>query len=323
VDITVVPNPEAGREEVAEGDLDALVTGNASALHVLVKSDVDDGLRSVLNGISQREVLRAKLVEGGLDPAQVLGEVGATQVAVDRLEPPNPERGQRLALGLVLVFLLFFGIQTYGALVAQGVVEEKSSRVVEILLSSVRPWQLMLGKVLGLGLVGLVQLVIIAVAGFGMASATGVLTLHGVAAETLLWGILWYLLGFFLYATVYAGAGSLVSRQEDTQTVITPVTIVLTIGFVVGLNLTLQSPDGTSARVLSLIPVFSPILMPGRIAAGVAAGWEIALSLVLTLCTIAVLTWLAGKVYHNAILRTGSRIRLTELLRPGTRDTRE
>lgn len=315
VETTVVANPEQGRQQVESGDLDALLSGNAADLHVLVKSDLDDQLHAVLNGISQQQVLNAKLLEADQDPAQVMREVSGARVLLTQIEPPDPGRGQRLAIGLITVFLLFFGIQSYGAFVAQGVVEEKASRVVELLLSTVRPWQLMVGKVLGLGLVGLVQVVILAVAGLAMASAAGVLTLSGVAASTVLWGVLWYVLGFFLYATVYAGAGSLVSRQEDATSVITPVTMVLTIGFVVGFNVMLQNPEGSPARVLSLIPLFSPILMPGRLATGTVPGWEIALSVVLTLAAGAVLTWLGARIYRNAVLHTGSRLDLRTALR--------
>jgi ABC-2 type transport system permease protein len=315
VETTAVASPEKGREQVASGHLDALLSGNAADLHVLVKSDLDAQLGAVLNGISRQQVLNAKLLEADQDPAQVMHEVNSTQVKVAQIEPPDPGRGQRLAIGLITVFLLFFGIQTYGAFVAQGVVEEKASRVVEILLASVRPWQLVSGKVLGLGLVGLIQIVILAAAGLGMAAATGVFTLSGVAAGTVAWGVVWYVLGFFLYATVYAAAGSLVSRQEDTASVITPVTMVLTIGFVVGFNVLLQNPEGGAARVLSLIPLFSPILMPGRMAVGAAPGWEIGLALVLTLLAGALLTWLGSKVYRNAVLHTGSRINVRAALR--------
>jgi ABC-2 type transport system permease protein len=106
-----------------------------------------------------------------------------------------------------------------------------------------------------------------------------------------------------------------VSRQEDAASVITPVTMVLTIGFVVGFNVLLQNPEGGAARVLSLIPLFSPILMPGRIATGTAPGWEIGLALVLTLLAGALLTWLGSKVYRNAVLHTGSRLNLRAALR--------
>lgn len=211
-----------GRAQVSAGELDALVSGSVADLRVLVKSDLDEQLRGLLDGISQQQVLQAKLLEAGMSPQQVLGEVGSTRVEVSSVERPDPERGQRVVVAMVLMFLLYMGITTYGTMVAQGIVEEKSSRVVEILLSTVRPWHLLLGKVIGLGLVGLVQLAVLGVAGLAMASVTGALTITGIATGTLLWGLLWYVLGFFLYATVFAGAGSLVSRQEDMQTVLMP-----------------------------------------------------------------------------------------------------
>ncbi|PRX50191.1 ABC-2 type transport system permease protein [Prauserella shujinwangii] len=309
-----VPDVEAGREQVRAGELDVLVSGSPANLRALVKTELDPQVRALLSGISQQEVLDAKLIEAGLDPAEVMSEVNSVRVQVSTLETPDPERGQRLVVALVMLGLLYMSITTYGSLVAQGIVEEKASRVVEILLSTVRPWHLLLGKVIGLGLVGLVQLAVLGVSGLVMATSTGVLTISGVATQTLLWGLLWYLLGFFLYATVFAGAGSLVSRQEDMQAVLTPVTIVLLVGFLAGFAV-IQEPEGTAAVVLSMIPFLAPILMPGRIAAG-AAGWlEIALSLALTVAAIAVLTWLGARVYRAAVLRTGSRIRLRDALR--------
>lgn len=310
-----VSSVEEGRALVESGDLDAVVSGSAADLDVLVESDLDQQLQVLLNAISQNEVLTAKLLEAGVNPAQVMGEVDAAQVSVTSIEPEDPEQGQRLAIGLIMVFLLYMSIMTYGSLVAQGVVEEKASRVVEILLSTVRPWHLLLGKVIGLGLVGLTQLLIIGGVGLMMAVATGALTLSGVAVTSLLWGLLWYLLGFFLYATIFAGAGSLVSRQEDVQSVVTPVSMVLVIGFIVGLNLMIQDPEGTGTEVLSMIPLLSPVLMPGRIAAGSVAGWEIAVAIVLTAAAAVLFTWLSGKVYRNAVLGTGSRIKLRDALR--------
>jgi ABC-2 type transport system permease protein len=310
-----VSSVEEGRTLVESGDLDAVVSGSVANLEVLVESDVDQQLRVLLNAISQNEVLTAKLLEAGVDPEQVMGEVNAAQISVTSIEPEDPEQGQRLAIGLIMVFLLYMSIMTYGSLVAQGVVEEKASRVVEILLSAVRPWHLLLGKVIGLGLVGLTQLLIIGGVGLVMAIVTGALTLSGVAITSLLWGLLWYLLGFFLYATIFAGAGSLVSRQEDVQSVVTPVSMVLVIGFIVGLNLMIQDPEGTGTEVLSMIPLLSPVLMPGRIAAGSVPVWEIAVSIVLTAATVALFTWLSGMVYRNAVLGTGSRIKLRDALR--------
>ncbi|MGH3449505.1 MAG: ABC transporter permease [Haloechinothrix sp.] len=316
VETTVVTNRADAGSKVASGDLDAVVFGNAAELQVLVLSDVNPQLRAALQAISRQEVLRAKLAQAGVaDPASVLDEANRVEVAVTTLEAGDPERSQRLGIGLITAALLFMSISSYGALVAQGVVEEKASRVVELLLATLRPWQLLLGKVIGLGLVGLAQMLVIAVVGLVLATATGVLTLSGVALSTLLWAVLWYLLGFFLYATVFAGAGSLVSRQEDAQSVLTPVTLTLLIGFIAGLNLMIADPDSTASVTLSMIPLFSPILLPVRIATGTVAGWEVGLALVLTLGTIAGCTWLGGKVYQNSVLRTGSRVKFTDALR--------
>jgi ABC-2 type transport system permease protein len=315
VETITVTSPAEGRKQVEKGDLDALLSGSASDLQVLVKSDLDKQLHAALNSIAQQQVLNAKLLEAGLDAPQVLNAISTATVKATSITPPDPERDQRLVIGLVMVFLLYLSITTYGTLVAQGIVEEKSSRVVEILLSTLRPWQLMLGKVLGLGLTGLIQLVILACAGLGMATATGTLTLSGVATSTVLWGLLWYVLGFFLYASIFAGTGSLVSRQEDVQSVVTPVMMVLIGGFVVGLSLLQQSPGGTATTVLSLIPLLSPVLMPGRIAAGSVSDLQVGLSIVITLAAIALFTWLGGRIYHNAVLRMGSRVRLREALR--------
>ncbi|MFF5992920.1 ABC transporter permease [Prauserella flavalba] len=309
-----VADAAQGSADVESGDLDVLVSGSPANLRVQVKSELDRELEAVLTGISRQEVLSAKLVQAGLNPAEVMRDVDAARIQVTAFEEHDPAQGQRTVIALVMMFLLYMGITAYGSLVAQGIVEEKSSRVVEILLSTVRPWHLLLGKVIGLGLTGLVQLAILGVAGLAMASATGVLTITGVATTTLLWGLVWYVLGFFLYATVFAAAGSLVSRQEDVQTVLTPVSMVLLVGFIAGFTV-VQEPEGTTATVLSLLPPLSPILLPSRIATGSAGPLEIVAALVLTLAAIAALTWLGGRVYRAAILRTGSRIRLKDALR--------
>lgn len=315
ISTVIVTDPAEGKQKVEDGDFDALVSGSAAKLTATYKSSLDTSLRTVLDQVAQQQVLDGVLSAAQLEPADVMAQVNGTHVQDDALSPEPADHTERLILGVIVAFLLYISIITYGMMVAQGVVEEKSSRVVEILLASVRPWQLLLGKVIGLGLVGLTQLVILTVAGLIAATATGVLSLTGFATGALLWGLLWYLLGFLLYATIYGALGSLVSRQEDTQSVVGPINIVLIIGFVSGFNLLLQDPDGTATKVVSLIPLLSPILMPARIATGAATGWEIGLSLGLTVALVALLTWLGGKIYGNSVLRIGSRIKLSEALR--------
>ncbi|WP_326957379.1 MULTISPECIES: ABC transporter permease [unclassified Amycolatopsis] len=315
ISTVIVTDPAEGKQKVEDGDFDALVSGSAAKLTATYKSSLDTSLRTVLDQVAQQQVLDGVLSAAQLEPADVMAQVNGTHVQDDALSPEPADHTERLILGVIVAFLLYISIITYGMMVAQGVVEEKSSRVVEILLASVRPWQLLLGKVIGLGLVGLTQLVILTVAGLIAATATGVLSLTGFATGALLWGLLWYLLGFLLYATIYGALGSLVSRQEDTQSVVGPINVVLIIGFVSGFNLLLQDPDGTATKVVSLIPLLSPILMPARIATGAATGWEIGLSLGLTVALVALLTWLGGKIYGNSVLRIGSRIKLSEALR--------
>jgi ABC-2 type transport system permease protein len=235
-------------------------------------------------------------------------------VKVTQLEPRRGDEGQRLVIGLVVAFLLYMALMIYGQMVAQGVVEEKSSRVVELLLSTVRPWQLLAGKVLGLGLVGLIQFAVIAVVGLAAGLATDAITISGAAIGGLLAGLLWYLLGFFFYATIFAAVGSLVSRQEDAQGVLTPVTMVIVVGFVFGINLLIEDGSSTLTMVMALLPPFAPILMPGLTAMGLAPIWLQVGSILLTLGGIALVSWLGGRIYRNAVLRSGSRVRLRDAL---------
>lgn len=312
VDVT---DPVAGEAQVRAGDLDALVTGAPDALRVVVKENLNSAVQNSLDALVRQQVLNAQLAEAGLDPAVVASTMAAAKVTVVALEPEDSQTGQRLAIGLVIAALLYYSLLVYGTMVAQGVVEEKSSRVVEILLATVRPWQLLLGKVMGLGAVGLVQLVLIGGIGLVLSSTTGVIDLTGVAGGALATGVLWYLLGFFLYATIFAAAASLVSRQEELQSVVTPISTVIIVAFVVGINLLIQDPSGTAVTVLSLLPPFAPILMPGRMAIGVAPLWQVLLAVFLALVAVAAITWLGGKIYSNAVLRTGSRVKLREVWR--------
>ncbi|GLZ43707.1 ABC transporter permease [Actinokineospora sp. NBRC 105648] len=306
----------AGEAAVADGDLDALVTGTPAALHVVVDETLDENLRRALNTLVQREVLRAQLAAvEELDPDHVLATVSDATVDVRSLRAPDPEHDQRLAVALVIVALLYMSLLLYGTMVAQGVVEEKSSRVVEILLATVRPWQLLLGKVVGLGLVGLAQLTVVGGVGVALAAWADVLTIPGAALGTLLWGLLWYLLGYLFYAAVFAAAGSLVSRQEETQSVLLPITSVLVLAFVLGFGLLSRAPNASATAVLSVLPPFAPVLMPGRIALATATGWEIALAAALMIASVVLLAWLGGRIYAGAILRTGARQRLREVLR--------
>ncbi|MGX7825490.1 ABC transporter permease [Actinokineospora sp. 24-640] len=316
VETTTVRDVADGEALVSDGELDVLVSGAPAALRVVVREALDEDLRKVLNNLVQEQVLRAELAAvEDLDPDRVLSTAADATIDVHALTVPDPARGQRTAVALIVVALLYLALLFYGTMVAQGVVEEKSSRVVELLLATVRPWQLLLGKVIGLGLVGLAQFTAISVLGLALALSTDVLTITGAAVGTLAWGIVWYLLGFLFYATVFAAAGSLVSRQEETQAVLLPVTMVLVVAFVLGFGLLTRAPTGTATVVASMLPPLAPVMMPGRIALGAVPLWQTALAIALTLAAVAGLAWLGARVYARAALRTGSRLPLGEALR--------
>ncbi|MGH3436404.1 MAG: ABC transporter permease [Sciscionella sp.] len=314
VETSTITDLAAGKRQVADGELDALVSGAADSLRLTVKDSPNLSLRNALDGLVRQQVLNGQLASAGLDPRQVDSTVDGAHVTVTSLHQQDPYRGARLAIGFIVMLLLFMSIQLFGQAVAQGVVEEKSSRVVEILLSTLRPWQLMTGKVIGVGVAGLAQIVIVAVvAGIG-ATASGAVEMPPASGAIIAWSVLWYVLGFFLFSSMLAAAASLVSRQEELPSVITPVTMLLLIPYIVGVSQIFTNPDSKLVEVLSLIPPFSPILMPTRIALDVAPAWQVGLGLVLTLLALASALWLASRIYANAVLRTGARVRLRDAL---------
>lgn len=300
------------RERVDADDLDALLTGSAGDYELLGRDAVDSSVQAVVGTAVQQAALGSALAEAGVDPAQLAQR---SQVSVDTLQPADPNRGEQLALALVGTVLLFISLSGYGQLVATGVVEEKQSRVVELLLATIKPWQLLAGKVLGLGAVGLLQLVILGAIGTVAAAAGGLLTVPGAAAGMFAMVVLWYLLGFFLFAALYAAIGSTVSRQEELNSVVTPLIFVLLIPFVLVVNLLPDDPRNELAAVLSFIPFLSQTIMPARYALGVAPLWEVGVSALIALAAVVVVVRLAGRVYQNSILRTGARVGLVEALR--------
>jgi ABC-2 type transport system permease protein len=301
-----------GRAQVASGDLDALLTGAPGDYEVLGRDAVDSGVQAIVSTAVQQQALTAALSGAGLDPAQLASR---SEVRPVTLEPVDPNRGQQLALAFVGTILLFLSFTAYGQLVATGVVEEKQSRVVELLLATIKPWQLLAGKIMGLGAVGLLQLVVLGAIGVIGGTVTGLLTLPSAAAGMFAMVILWYLLGFFLFAALYAAIGSTVSRQEDLNAVIGPMIFVIIVPFILTVNLLPNDPRSELGAVLSFIPFFSQTVMPARYALGVASLWEVLISALIALAALVVVVRVAGRIYQNSILRTGARVSLREAIR--------
>src|SRR5699024_8224786 len=189
------------------------------------------------------------------------------------------------------------------------------SRVVELLLSTVRPLQLLWGKIIGIGLAGLAQLAAYAVVGVVTGLATGVLTLTGTALGVLAMTLGWFVLGFTLFAALYAAAGSMVSRQEDVNSTTMPLTMLVIAMFVAAMFV-IDDPDGTAARVLGWIPPTSTTVMPLRVAAGVADPVQIGGSIAVMAAAIVAVTALAARIYQRSVLRVGRPVSWREALGP-------
>jgi ABC-2 type transport system permease protein len=230
------------------------------------------------------------------------------------LDPNAAIRTQREVVGIFVAALLYVALVVYGQLVAAGVVEEKANRIIEILLSTVRPRQLLFGKVVGIGLVGLAQLVVVGVVALIAVAKTQVINVPNVGVTAVAGALLWFVLGFVFYALIYAAGGSLVSRQEDIAAVTTPITFLI-VGTYLAFFWVTANPDNPVAVGLSILPPFAPVLMSSRIATGDAQAWQVALAVVLAIAAIAVLNALAARIYSNSVLRVGSRVKLAEAWR--------
>ena len=236
------------------------------------------------------------------------------------------------AAGYVLAFagviLIFISIQVYAGIVATGVAEEKSSRMMEILVNAATPFQLLAGKIMGIGAACLTQmgcLVVVGIVGlllqtplqaalFGAQAGGFSQYLTAVSIPFYLLFLLYFLLAFFLYATLYAGLASLVKRQEEIQSVIMLPLLLMSSGYVL-FFFTVSSPDAPVTKVLSYIPFWTPMWMLMRLALGTVAWWEIVVTVALLLLTILACTWFAARLYRYGVLMYGQRPGLGHLLK--------
>lgn len=314
VEVSAVADADTGRDLVTSGELDvALIPGDGNGVVAITESEIDTGLRSIIESAVTSHAQIAALTDRGVNPAEIAADVSTATVTVEALDPPDPEQGQRIILSIIAVFLLYMQILMFGMYVAMGVVEEKSSRVVELLLSTLRPLQLLWGKIIGIGAVGLLQLATYGVVGVGTALATGTLTITGTAIGVLAGTLGWFVLGFAFFAVLYAAAGSMVSRQEDVNSTSGPLVMLILAMFFAAFS-SVDDPEAGWSTTLSWIPPFSAILMPLRIAAGVATPVQVVGTIVLMILAVAALSVVAAKIYQRSILRIGRTVTWKEAL---------
>ena len=284
-----------------------------------LRADTLDGLLVISAGGATPEFVAKDAGNGSL--GQIVGAALSTgpPVTTRTLEAPDPNRDASFIFANVGVILLFISIFTFGTWVLTGVVEEKQSRVVEVVLSTVQARDLLIGKVLGIGLLGLVQLVIMVAAGLAAGTWAGRFTLPPTTGATVAMLLLWFGLGYALYSTALGVLGALASRMEEASNVSSPVSIIASVAYVFSLLVALDDPSGTAARVATLLPPVAPMVVPLRAALGAIEPWEIALSAGLTAVTIAALFVFGGRVYSGAVLSTGGRMKFRDAWRAARR----
>jgi ABC-2 type transport system permease protein len=265
----------------------------------------------------------------GLTPSQLNSLFASPDMALVYTQgaAPTSESTAEILLALGGDLLIMVSVSVYGSVVAAGVAEEKSGRVMEILVNAATPFQLLAGKVLGIGAACLTQMGSVVVVGIGglllqtplqtalFGASTGgfVQQFTSVSIPFYLLFLVYVLLAFFLYATVYAGLGALVKRQEEVQSATMLPTLLIASGYLLYF-LAVGSPDATWVRVLSYVPFWTPSLMLMRLAVGTVAWWEIVLTIALMLLAILVDTWFAARLYRLGVLLYGKRPDFATLL---------
>jgi ABC-2 type transport system permease protein len=333
-DVRPAPAPAAGtdaretlRAAVLKGDLDAYVylppdtvERSAAEYHGRnVSNMVDIGL---VDAAVEEAVIGRRLTTAGLAPHAVEHVTRKLDLKTVRLSTTGEreDRGGSFFLAMILMTILYTSIAMWGAAVMNGVIEEKTSRLVELVVSSLPPWTFFGGKLLGVGAAGLTQFAVWG-ASLGLVSAyaaaaasAGGPAMPEVSPLLVVSFVVAFLLGYFLYAALYAAVGASVNSAQEAQTLVFPVMAPMLMAFLF-FPAVLGAPDSAFSTTLSLVPFFAPLLMFLRVAAAPPPAWQLVASVVLCLGTIALATWIAARIYRVGILMYGKRATLPEIAR--------
>ncbi len=319
------------RKRVLAGELNAYVVISRDAvegkdIEYYTKNPGDLTRTGSLGHAVSDAVISRRLSDRGVHVEDVSKLVAGVNVKLVKLtaQGESEEKGETFLVGFVVAMVLYMTLVIYGVSTMRSVLEEKTVHIVEILVSSVRPMQLLLGKILGVAAAGLTQYLIWMVTGglvgaYGSAMAAAFspraasFNIH-IPASLLIYMVIFFLTGYFLYASLFATVGAIVSSEQDAQQLQMPVITPLILSIVL-LNVVLRDPNSTTSIVLSLIPLFAPLLMLVRIAFQTPPFWQIALSIALLVVTTLGVVWFSARIYRVGILMTGKRPSLVEILR--------
>jgi len=329
------PSEEQARqqlnEEIRAARLDGflevpkdILEGKPAAFHT--RNPGDFQTTAALSHAVDNAVVERRLTDRGVhldNVSKLVRGVGISMVKVTQTGE-SEEKGQTFIVGIAVVMVLYITLVVYGVATMRSVVEEKTTRIVEILASSVKPFHLLSGKILGVAAVGFTQYLVWGISGtlltaYGASMAAAMVpgaslpNLH-LPASLLAYAALFFLVSYLLYASMYAALGAMVSGDEELQQVQLPVTLMLVVSFIL-YPVIMRDPSSGTSVILSMIPFFAPVLMVLRIAIQTPPFWQIALSLLLSLLTTAGIVQVSAKIYRVGILMYGKRPSLAELLR--------
>ena len=275
--------------------------------------EADRGVSQVISASIIALRFQDILGDAGIEPGALLD--AQQPPSVDSLDPETEADQSRFLFANIGAVLILIGIFSFGFTVLTGVVEEKQSRVVEVVLSTVRPRDLLMGKVLGIGILGLVQLVVFVVAALGAAVWTDRFVLPETTPSAIALLVVWFVLGYALYSTALGFLGALASRLEEASNASTPVTMIAMISYFVAIFAVINDPSGLVAQIATFVPASAPFVVPLRSAFDAISGVEVAIAIVITVIAIWALFVIGARVYAGAVLQTAGRMKIRDAWR--------
>ncbi len=315
VDLVHEPGLSAARASLRNGDLGMVVDGGKRIVvqNPISATDTSTQARYV-RAVATTLGAQQAFARAGLNPGQAAAVAEARPLPVESVNPGKKARTTEEATALIGVILIFIVLTQYLTWTLMGVMEEKASRVVEVLLATVRPGQLLGGKVVGIGVVALVQAMALVAFALVLAKVVGSSLMQGAAPLVVGATLIWLVLGYALYSWVYAAAGSLAERQDQVQSLALPLSAPLIFGYIVSLTGVSSGNASLLVKVLAYLPPTAPFAMPTLVGFGEVTWWQFLLSVVLSVVCTVLVAIVAARVYRTAVLRTGGRVRLRDLI---------
>ncbi len=313
VTIVNVPSLDAAKAGLRSGKLDlAIIDGNRVLVNQPASSSTSPADSALVQDVAEYLGVLKAYQAAGLTPTQAAQLDQSKPVPVQSLQPAA--KGSAKTTSIIGLVLLFFMLTQYCTWILIGVMQEKSSRVVEVLLATVRPIQLLGGKVLGIGLVALAQAALIVGFAIIVAKAVGSDLLHGTAPLVLVCELLWLVLGYAFYCWLYAAAGSTAERQDQVQTLAIPLSIPILLGYIFSITVASSGNADLFFKILAYLPPTAPFCMPVLVALNQVTWWGFLASVLITIAGTCGMAIFAARIYRRAVLQTGSRVKIRDVL---------